>query len=403
MSGEQVVHDPYDDEIDLFDLFETIWEGKWKVLLTTLVAALTGILILFLQPSSYSGRMLLSPAKENVFSAYAALNLQLVDSGLARIDDAQACIGCIDSETVFEAFVLEFRDGAEARQAVREQSSEFAAFDGSDREKRLRLQELVSNIALSAPSKKETEWYLELEWVNREEGEAIVQTILETVSSNVVNDTKERVLVLSDSLEQVRANKIELLQERIALLSKDIALRYESRLIHLAAQARIARELGLDGGLWDVKGPGKLKLESEDFFLSMQPAPEKMHEYLRGFKAIEKEIEVLQQRPERDRLLVEDEYLALRKEVQEAEADLAGRQLRRTVDQFQKDSGSGWVEYNIDNLYLKSKKRPALVLALSVMLGGLVGVMFVLISKGFRNRRESVALPATGAMSGGQS
>ena len=30
---------PYDDEIDLFQLFETIWDGKWLIVAITALAA----------------------------------------------------------------------------------------------------------------------------------------------------------------------------------------------------------------------------------------------------------------------------------------------------------------------------------------------------------------------------
>ena len=41
------VRPPYDDEIDLFELFETLWRGKWKIITTTFVAALLGITFSF--------------------------------------------------------------------------------------------------------------------------------------------------------------------------------------------------------------------------------------------------------------------------------------------------------------------------------------------------------------------
>ena len=34
---------PHDDEIDLFGFFETLWDGKWKIIATTFVAALVGV------------------------------------------------------------------------------------------------------------------------------------------------------------------------------------------------------------------------------------------------------------------------------------------------------------------------------------------------------------------------
>ena len=47
------VRPTYDDEIDLFKLFKTLWDGKWKIIATTFVAAVIGVVFSVVKPNSF--------------------------------------------------------------------------------------------------------------------------------------------------------------------------------------------------------------------------------------------------------------------------------------------------------------------------------------------------------------
>lgn len=51
-----------DDEIDLRELFATLWRGKWIILATTLLFAVGGVAYAFSQPNVYTASVLLAPA-----------------------------------------------------------------------------------------------------------------------------------------------------------------------------------------------------------------------------------------------------------------------------------------------------------------------------------------------------
>ena len=65
---------PYDDEIDLFQLFETIWDGKWMVVAITAVATLLGGLFAFTRPSEFVSTTDIRPITTAQMSEYSANN-----------------------------------------------------------------------------------------------------------------------------------------------------------------------------------------------------------------------------------------------------------------------------------------------------------------------------------------
>ncbi len=53
-----------DDEIDLRELFATIWQGKWIIILTTIVFAAAGVFYALSKPNIYQANVLLAPAQD---------------------------------------------------------------------------------------------------------------------------------------------------------------------------------------------------------------------------------------------------------------------------------------------------------------------------------------------------
>ena len=91
------VRPPYDNEIDLFELFETLWRGKWKIITTTFVAALVGTTFYFVQPNSYQVSTPIQNGKQSVFLSYTSLNDLLKKNQLSL---------SVDEQKMFELFVV---------------------------------------------------------------------------------------------------------------------------------------------------------------------------------------------------------------------------------------------------------------------------------------------------------
>jgi LPS O-antigen subunit length determinant protein (WzzB/FepE family) len=84
--------------------------------------------------------------------------------------------------------------------------------------------------------------------------------------------------------------------------------------------------------------------------------------YLRGYKAIDKEIELIQNRDYQSLKLIEQE-----------------------INEF-KNSDTNFVDYNVYLIETKSLKNTKLILMISIILGLIIGVFYVLISNAFKSQ-----------------
>ena len=64
----------YDDEVDLFVFFETLWDGKGKIVATIFVTALLSIVLYYAQPNLYTVSTSIKPANQSVFIPFVQLN-----------------------------------------------------------------------------------------------------------------------------------------------------------------------------------------------------------------------------------------------------------------------------------------------------------------------------------------
>lgn len=93
-----------DDEIDLRELFATLWAGKWLIIAVTLVFAVAGVAYALYKPNIYQASVLLAPANEE--GGIGGLSGQL--GGLASL--AGISLGSGDSsQTVIAKEILQSR------------------------------------------------------------------------------------------------------------------------------------------------------------------------------------------------------------------------------------------------------------------------------------------------------
>mgnify|MGYP005744182245 FL=1 len=93
---------PHDDEIDLFEFFETLWDGKWKIIATTFVAALVGVAFSLVQPNSYQVSTSIQTGDQSVFLKYTSINALLKKEGLLFDGETNPNGYRIDSDSIFE-------------------------------------------------------------------------------------------------------------------------------------------------------------------------------------------------------------------------------------------------------------------------------------------------------------
>jgi chain length determinant protein (polysaccharide antigen chain regulator) len=310
----------YNDEIDLADLIRALWQGKWLVIGVTLATLALGIAYLMIAPKSYT----------------ASLNILALPNSQADvyIELHEAQLIATDKQSLLALFVEDLKTQTQT------QSSN----------------DLELSIASVTPTQSR------LSFPTQAPGQ-LTETVadaLELANQNVNQQLELILLRHSDKLVRNNTNAIEALDlerlQKIAIFK----VNQSQQVATLKEQVKLARFLSIEKGvLSSLTGFRALKV------------------YEQGYLALEKEIELIQSRkvedfiPDLARIEFLQAELLKNKEVKSVEMMLAKTPIGS--DRF------AAAVYNLDTLVYKNNTKTSLILALSIVLGGMLGIFVLLI------------------------
>jgi LPS O-antigen subunit length determinant protein (WzzB/FepE family) len=377
----------YDDEIDLVELFQTIWDGKWKIIATTFIAAIIGVVFSVVKPNSFEVSTPIQIGKQSVFLQYTPLNDLLKKEGMLFDNETNPNGYSIDSDSIFKQFVIEFNNYEELIDAV--SSSEYVKEtikDYDDIDKNKALIEFAKSFELRAPSKNDENWFLFFEWPDDIEGVRILNDAMQKMLLNIRNDSKSDIDVLATAIEIRNTQELEILRNELRLIQEKIIDRNKKRIQYLIEQSEIAKELGIETNRLDANALSQSSQNGISLSVSSNDVPF----YLRGYRAIDKEISLIQMRTEEEKLLSASGYLEIKEKIFSLEKDLSSSQLRNASEVIAIDDPNDWVEFDLAIAEIKSQKKTILYVALSIVIGGIIGAIYVLISSAIRKRKEQL-------------
>lgn len=325
----------YDDEIDLIALFKIIWHGKIKILLITIISFLVGFGYNYQIPRNYLNSLNISTSKASEFIKIDNIR-NLINLDQSRQSSQSNVSSQSSGQLYLDKFINELKDNEEFllsiknTKKIREHFSklkiEYQEVELFKYEKLLEIVEL----------KKDKEYYIiNFKWHDPDEAKKILQDTLNLTSLNVKNSIH---LELSQFLEL----------EKKLVLKKD-----REKLNFLKEQLAIADELNITRNLIDYVN------------IFQVGVPLNLAYYLRGSAAINKEIELIQNRDNPNIKLLEQEINFLKKE------------------------NIKWVNYNIHLMNSELLKNTKSILVISILLGLIVGIFYVLISNTFQSKKTS--------------
>ena len=337
----------YDDEIDLIALFKIIWDGKIKILLITIISFFLGFVYNSQIPVNYTNSLTIKPSKPTEFLKLENTN-KLLKSKLLKSNQSNQSNQSIQSNQLnqlnqlyLDRFINELDDYEEfllSIQNTKKIQEHFSKINIKDQEKELFKYAKSLNIVF--PKKNEQNYIINLKWHNSEEAQKILQDTLNLTSKNL----KERIDLEFEELLKF---------EKRLLLSAD-----RIRLDYLREQSAIAKELNIIDNQID-----NVNLSQSSVSLNINTAD--IAYYLRGYKAIDKEIELIETRDYQNLKLIEQE-----------------------INSF-KAQKIKLADYNIYLMDVKLLKDTKLILVISILLGLIVGIFFVLISNAFQLKKRS--------------
>ena len=369
------VKDVSSDEIDLLELFQVIWDGKWKILIVTLLSGLGmfGFQYTQLAPNFTATTEIrpIGPVEAEYYEAFNALDifeitpellsnlyfseLQKRDSFLKPIRELEL-IDKTDFDTAeeFEDAIRKFVIPIE----IIEPSGNVDA-------------QLIDSNSLGKILHKfndEQKWLQVLEIVNQDVNEAVKNALL------------TRFDIAVENIKQKKAFQLAELNLEIDGAFSNYERETANRLSFLREQAAIAREIGIQNNtiqsqVYETQAGVVTNFSADSPF------------YLRGYKSIEKEIALIESRASQAPFI--DNLLALERERQKVEQDITVEQAR-ILFQLTPIIGSedfSAMSMGVANTQFIYKNNNRLMLALSLLIGGFSGAVIILMSHAMRARQ----------------
>ena len=246
--------------------------------------------------------------------------------------------------------------------------------DESDAEYKLRVGQIAAGFEFTAPNgdpkNKQKNWHLAYQTKDPELSMQVLQLAFTSINKRIQKKLEDRYAFNVQQYRTSLTNKLEDITLKIAGLEESYNTNLARKIALIEEQAQIARSLNIANNQLVSNMEGDKDL--------VVLANQQMPTYLNGYIALEKEISLLQDRGKPQEYIAEMANLMAEKYALEN-----SKQIERAEKLYQLSPLAGddftAVRYNMANLEIKPKLNPVLLLALSMVLGGMLGVFIIII------------------------
>ena len=363
-------------DIDLIGLIDTLWAQRWFIAIITFLSMTATITFhIVTVPQEFTAKTLISPISSADFEQYRAIN----ELGVFEITPAQ----------LQSLYLEQLQDRHLVRDVILEQGLVEKQNDDSDQEFEQAINKLILGIKLSiinqTPNNIDSlpDWTVEARYDDQSKWTAFLAALDEKVTESVKKQLQNSFAANHQILTTKRRFDLEDIDRRLSNALSDYQIETAQTLAFLREQASIARVLNLASVSLADRVASTLATDVTQRFPS--------NFYLRGYLAIEQEIELLESRQNADAYIHGyNEFLATRRTIlQDQTLDRA----RELFAQTPISSNKNDQVFRATRLYVSSTEftyqtgNLLRLLAVSTILGFAIGVTFVLISSALKRRR----------------
>ena len=371
MSKFSVSDESYDNDIDLINMIETIWIGKWKILSIIVVSLLSVFVFNIIKPNTtFTTKTEIKPITSFQFDKYRLFNatgiFEVKRDSLLSLYIEQIEEGSL-LETGIHKFNLINKDDFDSKndyqEAIEKFASEIEVLSPIKEKNKIRLHHV-----LRAEYDNKDKWKQLLAFVNNEANRKVKASIINRFSTIVSIQNQKRTFAIED------------LDIKIENIKKDYDRYTKDRILFLTEQAAIARKLDIQK---NTIASQRFNTQNTVVTNVKTDAPF----YLRGYLAIEEEINQIKNR--NDKNAFTDNLFKLEQQKRTLKQD---ETVERAIDLFNKtpltrtEFKATLVKVATTDFETNNKK--ILHYALAIVMGGIIGVVYVLTANEFRNRKK---------------
>tara|TARA_B100001093_G_C26830195_1_gene1015770 strand:+ start:1599 stop:2621 length:1023 start_codon:yes stop_codon:yes gene_type:complete len=324
----------YNHELDLINFFKILWKGKIKIFLIIIILFLMGYAYHFHKPNNYLYSLAIKQGESSELYNYFFLKNLIKINQINQINK----INNLNDETIIlNKFIRELKDKEELifnlqkTKKIRENLKQIPL----EARKKI-LFNYAKSLQIVKSEKNPTEFILYFSWDNANE------------ASEIIKDTLDLTLI---NLEKSIYKNLE---QQLRFLKEMTENNDMNRINYLTEQSSIAKDLEIKKNQID-------NVDLSQSSVSLTINNNDIAYYLRGYKAIDKEIELIEKRDYQNLIFIAEKINSFKK-----------------ID-------TKWINYNIYSLEQKSLKNANSILKISILSGLIIGVFYVLISSAIQS------------------
>ena len=361
-----------DYEINLTELFRIMWDGKWLISGITAIASIIAVIYLIFLQTVYIGTLEINPLRDSEASKYNEIDF--INLSATRL------------ERLFFQDLITYKGFEESilRNSYLKKNENETERDFSVRVKRVAREFFLSK----SEQKKGTKLTLSLITSQPDLAVKVVTDALLISNNNVKIQVESEIDRHLSAYTKGIKNKLEDIEISSNLSLGNEKLKIQSRLAFLIEQTAIAKVLDIKINTINPTEYSFLPTSTQEITtkktlvnsisINKLVTSIKKEEpyYLRGYLSIDKEIEILSSRESPKLFIAKFIENELSKERLLLDRTTIRAREAITSSPIGNDTFMA-VSYDIDSIKLKSTTKSLLILVLSIILGGMIGI-FVL-------------------------
>ena len=340
----------FKNEIDLVDILKAIFNEKYKIFLILLISILIGVFYNMQKPEIFKISLNIKNAKSTEFTNFLPIYNVLYEDLINpkkkknKLDNNLITI----KELMLDRFINELSDYEELILILsnnEEIKKEISALSSKDKEQI--LYNYAKSLSIDKPKKDNAEYILTYYWHNLDEAKDILNELLNLVSSNL----NERIYK--------ELNDLIIIRERSQSQKDSIRIEF------LTEQSLIAKELNIEFNQIDSVNLPAVRSDNDDYSqsnISLNVNRDNFNTYyLKGFKIIDKEIELIKNRKQVD-----------------------SKNIKLNVNNL-KNENINWVEFNINYINVVNQKKTKFNLIIAIFIGFVISLFYIFLVTLFRS------------------
>lgn len=386
-------HSQMNGEISLIELVIQLWNKKYTILLISILCGCLGIVYTLISPGKYVGEFVLRGPAGASIAAYANLNDSInehygkfLNDGEENQELIKSSQFIITTDGLVEDMTRKLQEFGEFEAALKMHSTRASALSADEFfDARTAY---FSKLRIIFATDRNPETRIVLNWPNEQELVKILEETLSNAEKNLVSDKLVLLNSLADNVERRTENILKKLVREHVSVKEIVDLENISKLIFLKEQADIARELNLsENSLAKSRQENKFFFEKKSGNRNIYNIlPEAV--YLRGYKALEKEIRLIENRLGEEKYLINPRYMGISQEIIEQKNIASAELFRDSIISSPFTSNTDIFSISESAIRIENSRKTTLIVGIFFVFGFFGSCTLILTREAFSAHRK---------------